>query len=546
MGGKTAYPVYLTIGNIPKEIRRKPSQHSQILLAYLPTARLEHVTNKAARRRMIANIFHNSLREILRPLREPGLHGIPMASGDGVCRRVHPILAAHVGDYLEHIAVVGCKMGECPRCQVPFGELGDIDSDYPLRDIGKVLDALKLYDTDPLSFSGACRNAGIKPIVHPYWEELPYCNIFTTIPPDILHQLYQGLIKHLVNWIKTAFNKNELDARCRRLPPNHHLRHFSKGITSLERLTGKEHSDIARVLMGLIIDMRLPDGQSPTRLVKATRALLDFLYLAQYPVHSSETLGLLKDALHRFHNNKKIFVDLGIRDGWELPKLHFVKHYVALIKALGTTDNYNTEYTERLHIDYAKDAYDATNHKDELIQMTVWLERKEKILRHEKHIQWCIAGCPQLNLAQPLFPPAPPRVKMTKYPSRKAVPLAELAQDYHAPLIADALARFIVQHSNPSLSRMQADARAADLNLPLRTLAVYHKARFWLGDPEHHRLMADEFDVVHAARSRLASNGKVIPPRFDTVLVNGGAGGYTGVAGNVLAARPNLPHAEVC
>ncbi|KAI9440325.1 hypothetical protein H4582DRAFT_1796975, partial [Lactarius indigo] len=38
--GKTAYPVYLTIGNIPKDIRRKPSRRAQILIGYLPTARL--------------------------------------------------------------------------------------------------------------------------------------------------------------------------------------------------------------------------------------------------------------------------------------------------------------------------------------------------------------------------------------------------------------------------------------------------------------------------------------------------------------------------
>ena len=44
-------------------------------------------------------------------------------------------------------------------------------------------------------------------------------------------------------------------------------------------------------------------------------------------------------------------------------------------KLFGTTDNYNTEATEWLHIDYAKDAYQATNHKDKFVQMTKWLKR---------------------------------------------------------------------------------------------------------------------------------------------------------------------------
>jgi len=37
---KQAYPVYLTIGNIPKDIRQKPSCYAQLLVAYIPTTKL--------------------------------------------------------------------------------------------------------------------------------------------------------------------------------------------------------------------------------------------------------------------------------------------------------------------------------------------------------------------------------------------------------------------------------------------------------------------------------------------------------------------------
>ncbi|KAJ6548331.1 hypothetical protein B0H10DRAFT_1969194 [Mycena sp. CBHHK59/15] len=57
------------------------------------------------------------------------------------------------------------------------------------------------------------------------------------------------------------------------------------------------------------------------------------------------------------------------------------------IKLFGTTTTI-TEYTEHLHIDLAKDAFRSTNFKDEFPQMTLWLERKEKIFRHEEYIQW--------------------------------------------------------------------------------------------------------------------------------------------------------------
>jgi hypothetical protein len=59
-----------------------------------------------------------------------------------------------------------------------------------------------------------------------------------------------------------------------------------------------------------------------------------------------------------------------------------LSHYASSIRLFGITDNYNTEQSERLHIDFAKDAYRATNHKDEYYQMTRWLERREKVQLH--------------------------------------------------------------------------------------------------------------------------------------------------------------------
>ena len=55
---KTVYPLYLTISNILKEIRRKPSFQGYILLAYLPTTKLQHISNQAQRQRLLANLYH--------------------------------------------------------------------------------------------------------------------------------------------------------------------------------------------------------------------------------------------------------------------------------------------------------------------------------------------------------------------------------------------------------------------------------------------------------------------------------------------------------
>lgn len=176
--------------------------------------------------------------------------------------RGHPIYAAHVRDYPEQVAVCGCKTGECPTCIAPPKEL-DLLALYSLPNLETILAALAKYETDSVGFTKACREAGIKPVIHPFWEDLPYCSIHLSIGPDILHQLLQGIIKHLIGWIKKAFGSAELDARCRSLLLNSQVCHFFYGICSLSRVTDKEHHDIACILFSIIIDLPLSGGQSP-------------------------------------------------------------------------------------------------------------------------------------------------------------------------------------------------------------------------------------------------------------------------------------------
>ncbi|KAI0334245.1 hypothetical protein GY45DRAFT_1243251 [Cubamyces sp. BRFM 1775] len=522
IGNKSAYPVYMTLGNLPKDVRCKPSRRGQILLAYLPTTRLLHITNKASRRRTLANLFHACMGRVLEPLATLGVSGMYLASGDGVVRRGHPIVATFVGDYPEQLLVTGGKNGECPKCDVPRNEVGELSNAHrPFRDLGKVLDALAAIDEGPLAFTRACRDAGIKPLYHPFWEALPYTNIFAAITPDVLHQLYQGVLKHLVAWVQTAYGSEELDARCARLPPNHSLRAFTKGISSLSRVTGKEHQDIGRILLGLIVGLPLPGGASSTRLVRATRALLDFLYLAQLPTHTSRTLRRLDKALQDFHANKQVFVDLNIREHFKLPKLHSLEHYRRSIELFGTTDNYDTQYSERLHIDLAKDAYRATNCKDEFAQMTKWLERKEKVQRHEKYIQWRLASRSLSSHPQPAVVDKPStHVTMTRHPSVKAVSWHDASTKYGAPYIRDALTRYVVSLKHPNLSDAQVELACGAVFFNFRAMPVFHKIRFNLRN--NHTLgvtTSNTSDTAHIRPSRRGKHGGDVPARFDTVLV---------------------------
>ena len=61
-------------------------------------------------------------------------------------------------------------------------------------------------------------------------------------------------------------------------------------------------------------------------------------------------------------------------------------HYAEAIRSHGTADGYNMEASERLHINYAKEGYRASNKKDYIKQMTVWLGRQEAVSRFQAYL----------------------------------------------------------------------------------------------------------------------------------------------------------------
>ncbi|EJD43076.1 hypothetical protein AURDEDRAFT_29700, partial [Auricularia subglabra TFB-10046 SS5] len=111
-GKRSCYPVYLTIGNIAKHMRRAPSMRAQRLLAYLPTGKVDETAVSAAKaRRIRASLYHDCMRTVCRSLFEPAANGVHLADSAGNVRRCHPILAAYVADYPEQCLVTCVRYG---------------------------------------------------------------------------------------------------------------------------------------------------------------------------------------------------------------------------------------------------------------------------------------------------------------------------------------------------------------------------------------------------------------------------------------------------
>ena len=125
-----------------------------------------------------------------------------------------------------------------------------------------------------------------------------------------------------------------------------------------------------------------------SQVMVVARAILDFCYYAQLRVHTNNSLDALDNTLATFHANKDIMKELGIRDHFNLPKLHQLSHYVQSITLFGTADGFNTELPERLHIDFAKEAYRASNKRDYEEQMVMWLQRQDAVLWRSSYLYW--------------------------------------------------------------------------------------------------------------------------------------------------------------
>ncbi|KAF8220401.1 hypothetical protein L208DRAFT_1164477, partial [Tricholoma matsutake] len=81
------------------------------------------------------------------------------------------------------------------------------------------------------------------------------------------------------------------------LPPANGVWHFKNGISALSQISGTECKNMAKILLGCLI------GVIPKKGLLAVKSILDFIYLAQYSIHDTDTLKYMEDALTTWEEN---------------------------------------------------------------------------------------------------------------------------------------------------------------------------------------------------------------------------------------------------
>ncbi|KAM6501867.1 hypothetical protein JOM56_001844 [Amanita muscaria] len=375
-GDNEYYPLYLSIGNVHNNVRRAHRDAVEVI-GFLSVAKTDRqYKDNSLYRRFRRQLMQSTLEQILNRLK-PGMTAPEiMRCPDGHYRRVVFCLGPYIADYPEQALIANIVNGWCPKCEeedLGSGEKGQLRCQERTELLSTIHEFLFLW-----------RNHGIVGDVSPFTNDLPRADIHELIAPDILHQIIKGVFKdHLVTWVEkylihihgercAKIILDDIDHRIALAPPFAGLRRFNTG-RGFKQWTGDDSKALMKVYISAI------EGHVPDDMVRTFRAFLEICYTVRREYIREGTLQELQGALKRFHEYRQVFMDIGVRNGFDLPRQHALVHYPDHIRLFGAPNGLCTSITENQHIRSVKVPWRRSNRNDPLEQMMGTNTRMSKL-----------------------------------------------------------------------------------------------------------------------------------------------------------------------
>ncbi len=390
-GDKHIHGVYMTCGNIDKDIRTKLSARVWVMIAQIPVVKFLEKSHQGI---LTQRLLHVCMDFVTAKLKECSKNPEYMSDAAGILRLIRTILLAHIADFPEQQAIA-CVSGDASPISVArHNELGLTTcqalrtADYTLSKIKELLDSgvnpsnLSCYKTE-------ARKAGLNGVHRPYWRDWTFAEPSTFLTPNALHQWHIFFAKHPMMWARKLIGDAEIDQRYKSLQKHVGHRHFPNGFTTFSQHTGREHQDLEASFIAVLSGHpRVTPG-----VMTALRALLDFIYLSQYESVTSITLRRIEEAHRRFHDNRHHLVAAGIRAtpnlmAFNIKKLELMHHVPRFITEVGSLQQFSADQTERCHVIMAKIPYKSTNRKAFRRQMCRFSDRQDKIDLFRLYLSW--------------------------------------------------------------------------------------------------------------------------------------------------------------
>jgi hypothetical protein len=296
-GGKKAWPVYMTIGNIASAVRDKPSNCAIVLLALLPVGDID------------PTLIHEILLEIFGPISKGGNTGMKMYCADKLTRLAYLRPAGWVADFMEYMFLFRIYQNSCPVCDVSEKRFGDHDPQSEFRD----------YAAYKAAYHAKTLVEKISRVHAPpsFLWDLEYFNPVTLWKPDLLHVMYLGLFKHLMSWITCLLKKHKrldkFDAAWKSVESYPGIHAPRRAYSSVKQWQGKEMRSFARIILPCL-GIALMGSEIPAeraifaRVLRCTAHLSDFSLMLNYRSHDPSTIAETEGYWEAFHEELDAFL----------------------------------------------------------------------------------------------------------------------------------------------------------------------------------------------------------------------------------------------
>jgi hypothetical protein len=290
-----------------------------ILLALLPIPpkfRGISGADDEERRQQNKTVLYTVLRKILEPLQDA--RPADLVCADSNRRRCYLVLAAWIADHAEHVLLHQLRSQACPRCEVAKEELGTPPEEAPPERDYDLYRAKyeKFVQTGKDRYADFLTDRDLKGVHNPF-SGLPRVNPADLHKPDLLHNIYLGLLKHIMEWLesflKAHHRMDDFDKAWGTLAPYPGFTVPKKSYREVTQWQGKEMRNLGRILLPVLAVALLRPKRSECdkfrRAILCIKAFVDFHLMAQYRSHTRETLGYLEQYLGEFHAHKDVFLE---------------------------------------------------------------------------------------------------------------------------------------------------------------------------------------------------------------------------------------------
>ncbi len=221
----------------------------------------------------------------------------------------------------------------------------------------------------------------------PLTENLSYFHCVTGYPPDIWHDIFEGIVPlelglcFRVFISKKYFTFSELNSAITQFPykwtdKTDCPQPLPTTFSSKKKIGGNAHENWALIrLLPFIIGHRIPLNDPAWLLLMS---LKDIIELVVAPVHNKESVAYLDSKIseHR-HRFQEVFPNEGL-----IPKHHFLEHYPTLINAFGPVIAFWTMRFEAKHSQFKQIVRHTGNFKNILLSLAT---KHQLMISHHLH-----------------------------------------------------------------------------------------------------------------------------------------------------------------